>query len=73
MSLAQAGATVLAAGIGADAMADGAKQAGISVQKTTPPDYIAGEYGALANQIKDIRQRGLLEDIQTLSPYERSR
>ncbi len=69
MSIAQAGATVLAAGIMADG---GASQAGTSVQKTSPPDYIAGEYSALANQIKDIRQRGLLEDIQTLSPYERS-
>lgn len=59
------------AAIGASA-AGGASQVGTSVQKTTPPDYIAGEYEALANQIQDIRQRGLLEDIQTLSPYERS-
>jgi len=59
------------AAIGANA-AGGASQVGTSVQKTTPPDYIAGEYEAIANQIQDIRQRGLLEDIQTLSPYERS-
>ncbi|QDP54661.1 MAG: hypothetical protein Unbinned3459contig1002_53 [Prokaryotic dsDNA virus sp.] len=71
MSLAAA-ATVTGAALTADAMTDSAKQAGTSVQKTTPPDYIAGEYSALANQIKDIRQKGLLEDIQTLSPYERS-
>ena len=48
------------------------QQAGTQTTKTAPPDYIAGEYGALAKQIQDIRRKGLLEDIQTLSPYERS-
>jgi hypothetical protein len=62
---------VASSAIGANA-SGGASQVGTSVQKTTPPDYIASEYGALANQIQDIRQRGLLEDIQTLSPYERA-
>jgi|13_taG_2_1085334.scaffolds.fasta_scaffold01449_9 hypothetical protein len=50
----------------------GASQSGTSTTQTAPPSYIAGEYDALASQIQDIRQGGLLEDIQTLSPYERS-
>ena len=62
---------VASSAIAADA-AGNVSQGGTSVQKTTPPDYIAGEYDALAGQIQDIRQRGLLEDIQTLSPYERA-
>lgn len=77
MSFFAAAGTALATGVGAGAAAGlfgggGPKQVGTSTTQTAPPTYIAGEYEALANQIQDIRQRGLLEDIQTLSPYERS-
>ena len=58
--------------VGSQMGGGGASQAGTSTAQTAPPTYLAGEYEALANQIQDIRQRGLLEDIQTLSPYERS-
>ena len=50
----------------------GAQQSGEQTVKTLPPDYIEGEYEALADQIANLRTTGLLSEIQTLSPYERS-
>lgn len=64
-----AAATIAGAAITADAM----KSAPTSSTTTTaPPSYIAGEYQALADRIGDLRSRGLFEDIQTMSPYERA-
>jgi len=77
MSFFAAAGTALATGAGAAAASSlfgggGGGGGGSQTVSTTPPSYIAGEYDALAGQIQDIRQRGLLEDIQTLSPYERA-
>jgi len=65
-----AGAT-LAGGYLAGKGKGGVQQAGTSTTVTEPPDYIKGEYEALADQLAALRQGGLLGDIQTLSDYER--
>lgn len=64
-----AAAAVASTAIAADAQKGGPTS---STTSTAPPKYIAPQYGALAGDLQDIRERGLLEDIQTLSPYERS-
>ena len=73
MSFVVAGATVAGALITADAMdGGGAGQSGTSTTTTLAPDYIQPQYARLASDIGELRARGLFEDIQTLSPYERS-
>ena len=67
-----AAATLASAAIGAEAMKSSApKQAGTQTTKTEAPDYIKGQYERLAADIGGIRDRGLLEDVQRLSDYER--
>jgi len=50
----------------------GAQQVGTQTTKTEPPDYIKDQYERLAADIGSIRDRGLLEDVQRLSDYERA-
>ena len=50
----------------------GVQQAGTQTVKTEAPEYMQGIYSNLASDIEGIRSRGLLEDIQTYSPYERA-
>ena len=72
MALPMALATIGSALIGAKAMKGSApQQAGTQTTVTKAPDYIKSQYERLAGDIGEIRSRGLLEDIQTLSPYER--
>ena len=66
-----AAATIAGSAITADAMG-GAGQSGTSTTTTNAPSYILPEYQRLSGDIGDLRDRGLLGDIQTLSPYERS-
>lgn len=49
----------------------GAQQVGTQTTKTEAPDYIKPQYERLAADIGSIRDRGLLEDVQRLSDYER--
>lgn len=67
-----AAATIAGAAITADAMGGGASQSGTSVTTTDAPSYIKPSYERLTKDIDDLRSRGLLGDIQTLSPYERA-
>ena len=67
-----AAATIGSSLIGAKAMKDSApKQAGTQTTVTEAPDYIRPQYERLAADIASIRDRGLLEDVQRLSDYER--
>lgn len=73
MTMATAAATVVGAAITADAMkGGGVQQAGTSTVRTEAPEYMQGVYSGLAADIEDIRGRGLLQDIQTYSPFERA-
>ena len=72
MSWVAAAAIVAGSAISADAMKDAASQSGTSTTTTDAPDYIKSQYASLANDLAGIRERGLLEEIQTLSPYERA-
>lgn len=65
-------ATIAGSALTADAMKDAAKQSGTSTTTTLAPSYIQPQYDRLASDIENIRNRGLLGEIQTLSPYERS-
>lgn len=66
-------ATIGASLIGANAIKSSApKQAGTQTTKTEAPDYILPQYRQLAGDIEALRTTGLLGDVQTLSPYERS-
>ena len=81
MTMAYAAAATAASTIGGALIsADAQKKAAASAERaaaagsttrTDAPDYIKGQYERLASDIGQIRDRGLLEDIQRLSDYER--
>jgi hypothetical protein len=69
-NVASAGAS-LVGGYMASRGGGGPQQAGTQTVKTEAPDYIASQYERLASDINQIRDTGLLEDVQRLSDYEK--